>query len=230
MVVTKMARLNPFIEREKEFKERNLGKIILFCEGHTETNYFKYFSDIINKGGRKYSHIEIVPILADGNAQRVLNYAQDYLSDDSNLRKYSYYDKYLIFDCDNPPDIQGVITSMLDARIYILLPSNLLFETWLLMHYEDVTTSLSKAATYRRLATALGIEYYGDSEKASEGIIRQIIHNGDNVRMAISNARRLEKSYVDQGLIMKNDIKRMNPYTLVYTLVEQILIEMHNAQ
>lgn len=166
-----MARLNPFIE--KEIKQRNgyLGKVILFCEGHIEKNYFNYFAEIINNN-QKYSYIKIIPILAEGNAQRVLNFANEFLSDDNNNKKYSLYQKYLIFDCDDPEDIIRVILDMRQSNTYILLPTNLLFEIWLLMHFEEVNMRLNKKRIYDNLAKALGINDYGDAEKASEGIMR----------------------------------------------------------
>jgi hypothetical protein len=30
-------------------KELNIGRLIIFCEGSTEENYLKYFSNIINQ-------------------------------------------------------------------------------------------------------------------------------------------------------------------------------------
>ena len=55
-----MVRLNPFVERRSEFRESNLGKVLVFCEGQTETNYFEHFSNIIRNSQNKYAHLEIV--------------------------------------------------------------------------------------------------------------------------------------------------------------------------
>ncbi len=120
-------------QRLSEIKKINIGHIIIFCEGKTEKYYFDYFAKIIKKN--KYTDIEVVLETANGNAQSVLNYANKFMSDESNNQKYSTYGKYLAFDCDAPPDIQAVISS---ADEYELLISNHLFETWLLMHFEDV--------------------------------------------------------------------------------------------
>lgn len=226
-----MARLKPFIERKTGFKESNLGKVILFCEGRTEENYFKHFAAIIRKNKNKYARIEIIPIYSGGNAQRVLDYAEDFFINDDNLRRFGLYEKYLVFDCDAPQDIQQVIQNMLlSDNDYQLLPSNLLFETWLLMHFELFSEPLSKVSTYKRLARALSLEYYGDAEKVSEGIIRQIIGNGDSLRMAINNALELEKTYAARNLTIENNIREMNPYTAVHKLMEMILAEMQKAE
>lgn len=222
-----MARLKPFIDRQAGFREANLGKVIVFCEGCTEENYFKYFSDIIGRNQNKYTQMEIVAIRAGGNAQRVLNFANEFWNDDKNLRTFGLYDKYLVFDCDSPEDIQKVIQEMLSSDYdYTLLASNLLFETWLLMHLEIVNERRSKATTYTCLAIALGLEFYGDAEKASPGIIRQIIGNGDNLRVAIDNARDLEQRYKDRDLTIDKNLQDMNPYTTVHRLMELILAEM----
>ena len=45
----------------------------------------------------------------------------------------------MIFDCDAPSDIQDVITEMTKSENeYILDYSNLLFETWLVMHFKEI--------------------------------------------------------------------------------------------
>jgi len=152
MVVNRMAKLNPFLERPTGTMRGNLGKVLLFCEGHTEKNYFNHFATIVNNNRNKYSHMEIVPLLAGGNARRVLNYADEYLADDHVAKKFSLYEKYLVFDCDDPTDIQQVIVEMQKSKIYILLLSNFVFEIWLLMHFENVEASLTKAKTYGNLA------------------------------------------------------------------------------
>ncbi|HEX3046889.1 MAG TPA: RloB family protein [Bacillota bacterium] len=224
-----MARLDPTTPRKPKQGEQYLGKVILFCEGHTENNYFDHFATIINNNQNKYSHIEVVPILADGNARRVLNFANEYMSDENHAKKYSMYYKYLIFDCDDPDDISQVIFDMRRANSYTLMPTNLVFETWLLMHFEDISSPLTKSKTYQNLADALGIGYYGDKEKASEGIIRKIIGNGDSVRMAIINAKRLDQIYQDKNYTIEKDIKEMNPYTALHILVENIFIELQRA-
>lgn len=53
--------------------------------------------------------IGIILETANGSAQTVLNYANEFLADDANSQKYYTYGKYLAFDCDDPPEIQVVI-------------------------------------------------------------------------------------------------------------------------
>ena len=121
-------------------KPENAGKLLIFCEGYTEYNYLDYFRQYINYNLRaKYSDVVIEPINAEGNAMHVYDFAEDFLRDDENARKYVYYEKHLVFDCDAPENIQEVITLMKHSdHQYILDYSNLLFETWLVMHFQNL--------------------------------------------------------------------------------------------
>lgn len=207
-------RLSP--QRLSETKKTNIGRIIIFCEGKTEKYYFDYFAEIIKKN--KYTDIEVILETANGNAKTVLNCADKFMSDDKHNQKYNNYGKYLAFDCDAPPDIQAVV---LEAMGYELLISNYLFETWLLMHFEDVNEKISKKEIYQRLSSHLHSTY----SKGHKGKTREIVQNGD-IEKAIDNARTLEKLYAAEGKSIFTNIKDMNPFTSVYKLIEQFMIEI----
>ncbi len=206
-------------QRLSETKKINIGRIIIFCEGKTEKYYFDYFAEIIKKN--KYTDVEVVLETANGNAQTVLNFANNFMSDEKNNQKFNVYGKYLAFDCDDPPDIQAVVRA---AAGYELLISNYLFETWLLMHFEDVEDKISKRETYKRLSSHL----QGAYSKGRKGKTREIIQNGD-VEKAIDNARTLEKRYAAEGKSIFTSIKGMNPFTNVYKLVEQFMVEISES-
>lgn len=215
-----MPRLRLSSPRTTQTKNKNLGKIILFCEGVTEKYYFDYFADIINKDGNKYNNVVIKTETASGNAQRVLDFAEDFLKTEENNRLYSSYGKHLIFDCDAPKDISAVITSATNCDSdYILNVSNYFFETWLLMHFEDIDKHLSKRMTYQQLSQHLSNKY----RKGNKGYIREILSNGD-VDKAIENAKQLEQKYENAGMTIFNSINKMNPYTNMYKLVEQLML------
>ena len=211
-----MARKTLSPKRLTEIKRTNIGRVIIFCEGKTEKHYFDYFAQIIRKN--KFTDIEVVLETAGGNAQAVLNCANTYMCTEENNRSFSTYGKYLVYDCDAPPDIQTVIRCSTD---YELLVSNFLFETWLLMHFEEVDCKLTKRQTYTRLSDHLRSSY----KKGHKGKTREIIQNGD-IEKAIENARRLEEMYTSEGKSIFLNIEEMNPYTGVYTLVEQFMAEI----
>lgn len=217
-----MIKLTP---REVATKEPSIGKIIIFCEGMTEKNYFDYFAKIINDGKNKFNEIkvEVLPP-AGGNARRVFNFAEEFLNEKCNISKYQYYQKFLSFDCDAPDDIQNVINDMISStNNYELLISNLLFETWLLMHFENVDLPLKKLNTLYKLAKALGMVGYTKKHKNKSGLTRKVLNCG-NIKKAIENAEILHKKYEDSGQTIKRDIKQMNPYTTVHKLVKEFLI------
>ncbi|MDD2375357.1 MAG: RloB family protein [Eubacteriales bacterium] len=212
-----MARTVLQASRQSNFRDANIGHMIIFCEGMTEKLYLEYFVSIINKN--KFNDITIKIESAKGNASRVLKYADSFLADESNNRKYSNYKKFLVFDCDSPPNIQKTINKMLASpNQYDILASNLLFETWLLMHFENVNTKVSQKYIYEKLSQHLNHEY----EKANPGVIREILANG-NIEEALRNAENLSVKYSQRGLNICKSIKDMNPYTNVNELVEQLL-------
>ncbi len=211
-----MSRTQLSPQRLSETKKANIGRIIIFCEGKTEKYYFDYFAEIIKKN--KYTDVEVILETANGNAQTVLNFANEFMSDEKNNQKFNNYCKYLSFDCDDPPEIQAVV---LAAKEYELLISNHLFETWLLMHFEDVEKKISKREIYRRLSFHL----HGVYSKGHKGKTREIVQNG-NIEKAIDNARTLEKQYDAEGKNIYTNIKDMNPFTSVYKLIEQFMVEI----
>ena len=102
-----------------------------------------------------------------------------------------------------------------------MLISNHLFETWLLMHFEDVDEKISKKEIYSRLSSHLHNTY----SKGRKGKTREIVQNGD-IEKAIDNARKLEHQYSDEGKNIFTDIRDMNPFTNVYRLIEQFMVEI----
>ena len=213
-------------------KPENAGKLLIFCEGYTEYNYLDYFKRYIDNNLRaKYSDIVIEPMNAKGNAMQVHNYAEDFLKKEENASKYIYYEKHLVFDCDAPENIQQVITLMKDSgNDYILDYSNLLFETWLVMHFQNLEPEKdnSKRTIIKLMRDYLKVTKYTNKIKASKGTIGKILGSNGNekIRAAIENAKLLEKHWEDKGKDMDRDITQMNPAVDIYKLIERLLDEI----
>ena len=219
-VVIRLGKTTLSDERKKNIIKENIGRIIIFCEGPTEKYYLDYFANIINKS--KYTDVHIETESANGNAKTVLNFAEKFLSQEENNRKYVNYGKSLIFDCDAPKNIQNVINEMQASdKKFTLLVSNYLFELWLLMHFEIVDKKLTKRKIYEKLSGHLVNDYI----KADSGVIREIIANG-SVEDAIKNAFNLVQLYESDGKTIEKNIIEMNPYTNVYKLIEQFMMEI----
>ncbi len=213
-------------------KPENAGKLLIFCEGYTEYNYLDYFRSYIdNNLHAKYSDIVIEPINAEGNAMHVYNYAEKFLGIDENSSKYLHYEKHLVFDCDAPENIQEVIALMkASGNNYILDYSNLLFETWLVMHFQNLEPDKdnSKRVILKLMRDYLNVTRYTKKMKASKGTIGRILGSNGNekIRAAIENAKLLEKHWKEAGKDMDKDITRMNPAVDIYKLVERLLDEI----
>ena len=182
-------------------KPENAGKLLIFCEGHTEYNYLDYFRNYIKNNLRaKYSDIVIEPINAEGNAMHVYNYAEEFLGKDGNASKYMYYEKHL------------------------------LFETWLVMHFQnlDPYKDNSKREIIKLMRHYLNVTKYTNKIKASRGTIGKILGSNGNekIRAAIENAKLLEKHWKDTGKDMDKDITQMNPSVDIYKLIERLLDEI----
>lgn len=208
--------------REIENKDLHIGKILIFCEGSTEENYFDFFKKKIKD---KFSNIVIETQRVGSNARAVLNYAEDFLSKDDNIYEYSTYEKYLAFDCDAPDDILKVIEDAKGSdNNYILLISSLLFECWLVMHLEEVEARpLRKPEISTILEKHLDLLDY-EKHKDDEGVIAKIIKGDSNLKYAINNAKKLKRSYEQSGKDIEEIIKEKLPYSLMFDLVEQLAI------
>lgn len=212
-------------------RQEKAGKLLLFCEGATEYNYFYYFKKYIdNNTHARTSDVVIEPINVEGNAKLVYEYAENFLQDEENARKYLHYEKHLIFDCDAPEDIQDVLLLMSEsANEYVLSFSNLLFETWLAMHFQDLEPGgENEKKIYDTICQCLGILEYGSKEKVAEGTIGQILGSNRNerIRAAIKNAKTLEMHWKESDKDYKKHITEMNPTAEVYKLVERLLDEV----
>lgn len=213
-------------------KPENAGKLLIFCEGHTEYNYLDYFKQYLDNNIRaKYSDIVIEPINAEGDAMHVYNYAEEFLSDDENASKYLHYEKHLVFDCDAPQNIQDVIKLMMESENkYILDYSNLLFETWLVMHFQNIEPQgkNDKRTIIGLMRDYLDVPKYTTKIKAEKGTIGKILGSNGNekIRAAIENAKELEQYWETEEKHMDKDIIRMNPSVNIYKLTERLLDEI----
>lgn len=213
-------------------KPENAGKLLIFCEGFTEYNYLEYFKVYLENNLRaQYSEIVLEPINTEGNAMRVYHYAEEFLDNDENRRKYDLYEKHLVFDCDAPKEIDKVIQLMRESKNdYILDYSNLLFETWLVMHFQNVLPEEDnkKRNIIRCMREFLGVQRYTTKVKAAKGTIGKILGNDGNrrIRAAVENARRLEAYWEQKGLELEKDVKSMNPSVGIYKLIERLLDEV----
>lgn len=213
-------------------KPENAGKLLIFCEGSTECNYLDYFKSYLEHNLKtSYSSIILESVNTEGNAMRVFNYAEEYLMDDDHRNKYELYEKHLVFDCDAPNNIEEVMRMMQSSdNEYILDYSNVLFETWLVMHFMNLTpvTNNGKSNIYEAMREFLGVKQYGSSEKADVGTIKKILCDDGNrrIRDAVRNAKCLEDYWKQKNKTIPDNIKEINPSVSIHILIERLLDEI----
>ena len=149
----------------------------------------------------------------------------------NSRRKYRLYEKHLVFDCDAPDNIQEVIRLMKSSsNEYILDLSNLLFETWLVMHYQNIMPddACGKREIIKYIRGYLEVNKYTSKEKAGVGTIGKILGNDGSrrIRAAIENAKELERYWNHKGYDIDLNIKSMNPCVKIHVLVERLLDEI----
>ncbi len=214
-------------------KPENAGKLLIFCEGSTEYNYLDYFKVYLkNNLHVEFSNIVLEPINTKGNAKHVFLHAEEFLGKYENKRKYRFYEKHLVFDCDAPDNIQDVIILMQKSENeYILDYSNLLFETWLVMHFQNLSpeSKLNQRSVIKQIREYLGVQKYTSKIKAAKGTIGKILGSDGNVRIraAIDNAKVLEKYWEERGMVESKNIEDMNPSVNIYKLIERLLDEIN---
>ncbi|CDR31407.1 Uncharacterised protein [Acholeplasma oculi] len=211
-------------ERKISHKKQFLGKVIIFCEGTTEFNYFNYFKVKLDSKKNKYINLELEPIdVAGGGAINIFNKVNEFLENPVN-HKYQYHEKVIVFDLDDPKKRELMIKTLIEMSKsdygFTLLYSYKSFEVWLLMHLLEVTIPMTKRQLKEKIREQLNITRY---IKSSKGMISKILHDESNVKNAIENAKNLDKKYIEENLKIISRYKEMNPFTNVHKLVEEIL-------
>ena len=227
-----MGRLVNGERRITDPRPENAGKLLIFCEGATEFNYLNYFKIYLeNNLKAKYSDIVLEPIDTGGNAKHVYDYAEAFLDNVQNAAKYSLYEKHLVFDCDAPENIQDVITLMISSKNeYVLDYSNLMFETWLIMHFMQLEPDipLNKREIHRFMREYLQITKYSSKVKAAPGTIGKILGTNGNqaIRAAVENAKLIESHWQDRNIKFTENVTSMNPSVYIHILIERLLDEI----
>ncbi len=201
-------------KRGKATRETHLGRLILFVEGKSELAYFNALKEMVRQD--RYSNLE--PVNCKGKtATNVLHRAEKFFQ--SNPRAADHRDdaKYLVFDCDAPPEIGELIREM-RKKGYKTLYSNACFETWLLMHVEDVKQKYTVEEAEDRLTKWLGARYKKGDAKQIQRIIE-----GKNIAKAIERAQARCKQNADKKYNICRDVPDMNPCTSVHVLVQELL-------
>lgn len=208
-------------------KESNIVRkpyrYLIICEGlKTEPNYFRGIKQGIDIKYKEYIDVfDRIEIDIDGtgrNTQDLVNYAIKKRS----LSDIPYGHTWVIFDKDEFTDEQfnNAIKQAIDNDIKVGW-SNESIELWFLLHFEFMNTAINRHQYIEKLNEhfkKLGINK-GKYKKNMNNIF-EILMNKGSISNAIYWSKKLAESYKCESVFPES---KMNPCTVIYELVEELL-------
>lgn len=197
-------------KRQKELLDDIPPYIYIISEGtKTETNYITGLTDCINERYKDLSSGERIVVKGTGrNTRSLLNYARTQVSIDHPRAEVVWlmYDKD-DFPYDDFDNTQYSAESRKDSREYRVAWSNECIELWFLLHFQELTVNVGRAAYQEKLKELCN--YQKNLTNLYE-ILK------DNTELAIKRAKKQYEEYGD-----KPPSQRC-PATRVYELVEEL--------
>ena len=204
-------------ERQKRLsKERKLREEtwLIVCEGtKTEPNYFSSLINEINKNRRNKIKYKIIS--KGYNTKSLVNSVDELFNyyDELNRNKIVRYGKiFVVFDKDdfsNESFNSAVV--MCKKRGYISLWSNQCIEVWFLLHFNYLSSNISRSDYIKKLEKILKIKYQKNDDHF------QLIGGLSNIEKAIENSKKLYNRY------SKNDSpSNMSPCTTIFRLLDEL--------
>jgi len=211
----------------KKRKEDNLARkpyrYLIVCEGKkTEPNYFEGIKQRIDIKYKDYFDIfNRIEIDIDGkgrSTQDLVNYAIKKRS----LSEVPYGHTWVIFDKDDFTEEQfnNAIRQAIDNDMKVGW-SNESIELWFLLHFEFINTPINRQQYIEKLNKhfkRLGINK-GEYKKNMDDIFEILMSKG-NVNNAINWSKKLVENYKCNNIFSES---KMNPCTVIYELVEELL-------
>lgn len=183
--------------------------IAIFCEGESEVSYFKMLMRK-HRAGNVAAHGINVTVKAMGGCKgtNLVNAVKKQLN---HGKKINAEEVYLVFDRDDltVADIQDCQTQARENGFKIIF-SSVNFEIWILLHFEAVRRSYTKAELYNRLSDK---NHFKQDYKRFKGS-NYDQYLSDKVTTAMNNARQLN---IDPAQLATSD-----PFTNVHLYLKAI--------
>ncbi len=207
------------MNRGKRKRKQNVREIapesyLIVCEGETEKQYFEAIIKKIE--GEREQRFPAKIIAAGANTKSLVVSTKD------EIRRASivYSNVWCVFDKDDFPD--GNFNSEIEKAEkegYGAAWSNEAFELWFLLHFQLLTTKLTRGQYNKKLNEIYRTKSIGELKyKKNDPNIYDILEKHGSVRDAIRNAKKLKK----QNANTVSNAKK-NPETTVFVLVEKLL-------
>ena len=208
-----MSKLNPQNKREK----RSIGQtkeikksFIVYCEGQTESEYFKYFK--IYKRITNLD-IKIINLKKNGNALTLTKEAIRRKNND----KDNFDEFWIVIDKDETThlDFEKAIELCNDNKILIAY-SIQCFEVWILFHFQYLETKCDRNILEKKINDNLKKLKYGKSKKDLEKIFEEIF---PKLEIAIQNAKKNHNKFEKT----RTKISERESSSVVFQFIETIL-------
>lgn len=198
--------------RRRNPRELN-KKIMIYCEGETEKQYFDMLSRKYSKSTVTSKRISVkTKVMGNKNPLNLVKEAIRTLEHD---RKKNNVDlAYVVFDNDCHKD-EEISTAMQLAKKNKLevVYSNITFDLWILLHFEQVNRYMTKQNIYEKLSGIFNVESYQNELKGKD-ISRYL---EDLVIVADRNAGKIISDISDICVCIK-----LNPFVNIHKHIKNI--------
>lgn len=214
--MSKLGREGRKKSRKVNIRDERPSTCLIMTEGtETEVNYFENIKRIINNRYRSREIQDNYPMKVEGKARSTTVLVNEAIK---RKNRENFSEIWVVFDKDDNFDFDEAIKLAKDNDIKVAW-SNESFELWLLLHFQELQTSISRKQYISNLNS------YFKKINANNGMYSKNISNIFDITMnmvdiAISRSENLRKYYSNTGI---NKESKMNPATSVDILVKELL-------
>lgn len=214
--MTKLNRGGHKRPRNESIRTIGPGNYLIVTEGtETEVNYFKNIKQIIESSFRNNITVDKISLRVEGTGRSTKVLVNEAIKKRS-LGTYS--EVWVIFDKDDNKDFDEAITIAKKEGLNVAW-SNECFELWLLLHFQDLKSAVSRTDYYSKLSS------HFKNKSINGGIydknitkIFDIMH--PFVEIAIQRSDSLLKDHRQNNNFCPS---KMNPATTVQGLVKDLI-------
>ncbi|QUF83329.1 RloB family protein [Clostridium butyricum] len=202
--------------RRTDTRDEKPATCLILTEGtETEVNYFENIKSIINSRYRRREIQDNYPMKVEGKARSTSVLVNEAIK---KKNRESFSEVWVVFDKDDNTDFDDAIKLAEDNDIKVAW-SNESFELWILLHFQDLNTPITRGQYISNLSKHL------KDNNINDGTYNKNIKNIfditlDKVDYAIRRSEKLREYYKNQK---QNKASDMNPGTSVDILVKELL-------
>lgn len=202
-------------ERKVGSKSERPATCLILTEGtETEVNYFEGIRMIINQRFRVKEIQTNYPMRVQGIGRSTCVLVNEAIKRQS---RENYSEVWVVFDKDDNSDFNEAI-QLADKNGIKVAWSNESFELWILLHFLDLKTTISREDYIKRLNS-----YFKTNGINKEGYAKNLTNifelTKENIDVAIVRSEKLREFYKEQKIYVP---EQMNPATTVDMLIKEL--------